>query len=123
MEKLLILINIMQKSGSQRMIAQLVLGITIIIGLTFTLAIMVSAVFLGALFAIYFALMQYGVEPQAAMLTIAIAAIFIILSLVMLIISRLRQLRQLPKFCSKYSPFSSCAISTLDAFTAGLMAK
>ncbi len=122
MDKLIAIASLGQKAYSRWLFRRLLSGIIVVAGLTIVTSIMVSAMLIGGLYALYFLLSGYGAEPQAAMIITGIMAGLSIGMLAILTLVGLQHLRQMPRALLKRSPFTSGAMDTLDAFTDGLMA-
>lgn len=123
MEKLLATLFFIQRARGRRLFQRLLPNIIMVIGLMIIISIIVSALLIGGLVAGYFTLIHYGMEPQAAMITIAISTLLTIVMLVLLTLSCLQRLRQIPQTLLEESPLISRAMETLNAFTDGLMAE
>jgi Na+/H+-translocating membrane pyrophosphatase len=123
MEKLLVIISLTQRIYGKWLFQKLLSGIMVAAGLTIVISIMVSAMLVGGLYTVYFALLYYGIEQLMAMLVIGILAIMITVMLVIVTFSCLHRLRRMPRTLLEQSPFTSRAMDTLDAFTNGLMAE
>ena len=123
MENLLPIITILQQAYSRRLFQRMFSSVISLLGLMMVAAILLSAMLMGGLVAAYFLLMQYGVEPRAAMLVISIVALMLIAILFAIIRWRLRLLRQMPSALGAPSPITSLATDTLNAFLNGLMAE
>lgn len=122
MKILLAIVNLLQKVYGRWLFQNLLLGIIIIAGLVLVTAIMVSATLIGCLLAVYFTLLSYGIGQTVAIIATAVSALLIIISLIIIMLLYLQHLRKTPKNLLKRSPLTSSVMSTLDAFTAGLMA-
>jgi uncharacterized BrkB/YihY/UPF0761 family membrane protein len=115
MEKLLAVISVGQRAYGRWLFQRLLPGIIVIVGLTVVISIMVSAMIVGGLYIAYGALLQYGFEPQMAMLAICISAVITIILLVVIAMLGLRHLRQTPKIMNTQTPLSSF----IEGFIAG----
>lgn len=121
MEKILTIISLTQRIYSKWLSQQLLSSVIVIIGLIIVIAIMISATLIGSLVVSYFSLRYYGVEPQMAIISVAILAIATIVFLICLVLLFSQRIRQMPKTLLKQSPITSRAMSALDAFTDGFM--
>jgi len=122
MEKLLIAIGFGQRAYGRWLFQRLLAGIIVVASLTIVISIMISVMLVSGLYIGYFALLQYGAEPAAAMIIIGIAAILTVIMLILSALACLHHLRQMPRNLLKRSPLASRAMNALDAFTDGLMA-
>lgn len=123
METLLAIANLGQRAYGRWLFQRLISGIIMVVGLTFVIAIMVSAILIASLVATYFVLIHYGLAFGAAIIIIVLLAIALIVLLILLTLSCLHHLRKMPRTLFRQSPLTSRAMDTLDAFTAGLMAE
>lgn len=123
MDTLLSIANLGQRAYGRWLFQRLISGIMMVAGLTFVIAIMVSALLIGGLVAAYYTLLYYGIGQLMAVSIIAVLATSAIAALVILTLSCLHQLRQIPRKLFRQSPLTSRAMDTLDAFTDGLMAE
>jgi len=122
MEKLLAIASLGQRAYGRWLFQRLMSGIIVVTGLTIIISIMIGTMLVGGLYAGYSALLHYGIQPQVAMIIIGVSAILITITLVILTLSCLSRLRQMPRTLLKQSPLTSCAMDALDAFSNGLMA-
>jgi amino acid transporter len=123
METLLRIASLGQRAYGRVLFRKAISGMVMVVGLVIVIAIMVSFALVAALIAAYFCLIYFGITPVAAMIIIALLAIALIVALIVLTLSCLHHLRQMPKTLLRQSPFTSRAMDTLDAFTDGLMAE
>lgn len=123
MEYLFAIISVIQRISTKNLLIHVISNMVIIMGLVMTTAIMVSATLVGGLINAHVALLNNEVPPLLALIYIASAALFIIATLFAVIAWRVRCLKKIPHSIFGNSPFSSSAIATLDAFTAGFMAE
>ena len=121
MKKLLAVISIGQRAYGRWLFQRLLPSIILMLGLTIIIAIMISAILVGGLYTAYGILLHYGVEPNMAMLTIALSSIITIIILVVIVFLGLRYMRQTPKIMPSQTPIASCAIIALNSFIDGLM--
>lgn len=114
METLLAIITIIQRAGGRRLLLRLFSRLIVLLGLVITTAIMVAATLIGGLMHAHIAMLESGMASPLVLLIIGMAALFIIIALIAVIVSQLKGLHRLPK--------KSPLMDTLDAFTDGLMA-
>lgn len=114
METLLAIITILQRAGGKRLLLRLFSRLFVLLGLVITTSIMVAATLIGGLINAHIALLGSGMSSPLALLIIGMAALFIIITLIAVIVWQLKGLHRLPK--------KSPLMDTLDAFTDGLMA-
>jgi hypothetical protein len=122
MEKILIITGLVQRIYSKWLFQHLLFGVIIISGLIVVIAIMVSALLIGSLMAVYFILLSYGIGQTVAIIVTAVSALLVIMLLIIITLLYLQHLRKTPKNLLKKSPLASSAKDTLDSFIAGLMA-
>jgi hypothetical protein len=122
MKNLLAVISLIQRAQSKRLLVRAISHMVVIMGLVMTTAIMVSAMVIGGLMSAHAALLTTGIPPHTALISIGVAALFVITLLVFLIGWRLRNLQNIPRALFEQHPFTSRAMGTLNAFTDGLMA-
>ena len=114
METLLAIITILQRAGGKRLFLRLFSRLIVLLGLVITAALMVSATLIGCLMHAHIALLGSGMSSPLALLIIGMAALFLIITLIAVIVWQLKGLHRLPK--------KSPLMDTLDAFADGLMA-
>lgn len=107
--------------ASRQLLARII-GISgLAAGLAIVISIMVSAILLGSLYGVYFALLQVGIEQHWAMLITGISALVVIAALVLLLFVCLRRLRKMPSMLLNEFPVTARAMDTVGAFMDGLM--
>lgn len=122
MEKLLVVISMLQRSNGSRLFKRAFPSIIVIVGLTIVVSIMTSIMLLIVFYTAYFALLNCGMEPQSAMIVIFVLSLITIVLLIVLILLGLRHLLQMPQTTIKQSGATSCATDMLASFIEGFRA-
>ena len=120
MDKLLVILSLLQKIGGRHLFQRMIKQVIILAGLTLTTAILISATLIGIVMAACRELMNYGVDFYTIILLFAALALLTIMILIRMIISRLHLLHRMPH-TSEQSPFMAKVTAVIDAFTEGLM--
>lgn len=102
---------------------RLISGLIVVMGCVMVIAILISAILIATLIGVYISLIHHGVEPYMAALIVAFLSVLIVIFICVATVLYVYHLRQIPKRFLKRSPLASRAMSTLDAFTDGLMAE
>ena len=123
MEKLLVLITILQKANGGRVLARLFSHMAIIMGLVLVTAMMIGATLIGGLINAHTAFLSDGMSPLSSLVMVAVLALVIIAALVAMIMDRLRRLKDVSYTLFGKSPLTRRAMGTLDAFIDGLTAE
>jgi large-conductance mechanosensitive channel len=98
---------------------RLVSGLTHILALTFIGAWMGSVLLIGGFFAIYFGLVHYGLDPYAAAITVALLMFLMMASILLLVVTRIRHLREVSCRSLQNLPGLSQIANIAEAFMEG----
>lgn len=120
MEKLLALATLGHKAYNKWLFQRMISRVLAIVGMVLMIAILLSALLIGLLGIAYIALVQSGIAPQIAALTIGTMTVSIIGLLIML---ARHFLRQLPRLLAPQAPITSRISDLLNAFIDGFMEK
>jgi hypothetical protein len=115
MEKLLAIINIGQRAYDRWLFQCILPGIIILAGLAIIIAMIISAIFVGGLYAAYITLINYSVSQDIAIIIIAISSIITIIILVIMACLALKHLCKPPRIIDTQQPLASFVITFLEA--------
>ncbi len=121
MEKLLVLVSIGQRAYGRWLFQRLLSGIILIFGLIITTSIVLSALLIGGIYAIYTVLLRHGISQIMSMCITGAVSMVVIILLSIVILLCVQHLRQMPRRLLKQSPLTSATVNTLDDFLKGFM--
>jgi hypothetical protein len=123
MENLLVILSLIQRANGMRLLRQLLPNVIMVAGLLCVIAIMVSALLLGGLFAAYVILVENGVSAHMSMIYVAISTIIMIVILGFITNAYILKMRQMPKTLLAQSPASFRVMDMLNAFIDGFLTR
>ncbi len=123
MEKILLLLSLVQRVGSVRAMRQLVPSLVVVVGLLLVLAIMVSALLVVGLVASYFILVQHGVTPHMAITTVVLASLVVMALLLLITQCYVKRICALPSSLLEQMPLTARATDVVSAFMDGFNGK
>ena len=99
-------------------------GVAAVVALTIITGMMVGSLMLVSIYGIYLALMNYGLEPTAAMFATVGIAVFITGLLIFFTLAHLRRLADVPKqLMQTESPVAQRMSTLADSFVDGLLTR
>ena len=124
MDKLLGLATVGSAVANTALFHRFTTSLTNILALTLIGSLMAGLLLIGAYIAIYFGLVHYGLDPIAAIITVAVLLIITIATIFLLIAVRLRQLREISHYSIHSNlPNLSKIPSIVEAFMEGLFSS
>jgi len=121
MEKLLVLVSIGQRAYGRWLFQRLLSGIILIFGLIITTSVLLSALLIGSIYAVYAALLRHGISHLMSMCIAGAVSVVVIILLSIVILLCVQHLRQMPRKLLKQSPLTCATVNTLDDFLKGFM--
>jgi hypothetical protein len=120
MEKLLVIATLGRKAYGTWLFQRMLTRAVAVVGIIFIIAILLSALLIGLLYATYTALLSGGVAPLVAIFTTGMITLLIIGILTLL---AQHFIRQLPSMFAPQSPITARITDTINAFMDGFMEK
>lgn len=121
METLLVILTLIQRAGSKRLLLSLISRFMLVLGLMVIAAIMVSATLIIGLIYIHMNLLLAGMTASGALLLIILMMICINAVLITVIMCWLKHFRRKSQMIYGVSPIAIQAIQMCNAFAAGFM--
>jgi hypothetical protein len=107
-------------STNVSILRQFMAGVTIVLALTAISCTLLGGLIAVGFYAFYLALVHYGLDADAALITVSSTAFLVILALGAIAAARWRELREMPKLLNIEMLGIGKAGRLVDAFLAGL---
>lgn len=123
--KILGLISIGGAIAESPLPRKLLSGMATVAGLTVVTGMMIGTLMVGALYAAYYALVDYGVSPESALVTVAGIATVITIILISVTVHYVKSLFEMPRLLpeSQSSSIAGKVTGIADSFVDGLLTR
>lgn len=113
-----------RNAASPALVQRFLTGIAVVVGLAVTLGLCAGSLVIAGLYCAYNGLISHGLEPAAALLSVAVLIVLIIVMLVVVLREKIRSLREMPgTIIQAEAPIVSEVRQTVTAFIDGLTGK